>query len=81
LEWCYNFGASNIGSYNAADEAACLTYYVDPVTVPADPSSYAFDCAAGCRRCEYAYDAGRWKCRASSNLIIGCAPPPTSPSA
>jgi len=82
-QWCYNFGVPNTVNFIAANEAACLSRYVDPVTVPADPSSYPFDCSAGCAPCVYSKDQAEfatnnfWKCRNSPSVVI---PPPGCPS-
>jgi len=57
-EWCYNFGIPNTVSFIAANEAACLSHYVDPVTVPADQGLYPFDCSYGCAPCVYSQNPG-----------------------
>jgi len=86
-EWCHNFGVPNTVNFDAANEAACLSHYIDPVTMPADPGSYPFDCSYGCHPCVYSKNPtvivpnDLWKCRNSPDVIIpppGCPSPPVS---
>jgi hypothetical protein len=63
-EWCYNNGIRLSASYNQADAAECVKFYVDPLVEPEDPASYGYDCSAGCRPCEYIQGGdGMYRCR------------------